>query len=165
MSYHIAKKLQIGITVDRWMIFDGQRWTEVDSVKTLKAWMLVNYLKKFDKKLSEINHWSNFKPDEPTSKKSYRWTRQSPTNLTPSLPKQVLITGYQALLGVLPVKWNKIKNRERNDTNCVMCNEKIETTKHLFCSCKDPEIHNLKTARHNKTVSELELWGKIAVEK
>ena len=52
--YRIAKKLQIVITLDRWMIFDDQRWAEVDSVKTLKAWMRVNYLKKFDKKLSEI---------------------------------------------------------------------------------------------------------------
>ena len=66
---------------------------------------------------------------------------------------------------MLPVKWNKVKNREADDVQCVMCGRHTETIKHLLCSCTDQIVKDLKTVRHNKIVSELALWGTIATEK
>ena len=40
------------------------------------------------------------------------------------------------------LKCNKVRNRERNDTLCVMCEEKKETLKHLLCSCKMTKCAN-----------------------
>ena len=45
-----------------------------------------------------------------------------------------------------------------------MCNVWKETIKHLLCSCKHEEIRNI-TARHDKVVKELALWGDIAQRK
>ena len=76
-----------------------------------------------------------------------------------------MIVGYQTLLGVLPVKCNKTRNRERYDTLCVMCKRKKETIKHLLCSCKNDEIVKLMMARHDKVENKLALWGEIAKRK
>ena len=74
-------------------------------------------------------------------------------------------TGYQILLGTLPVKCNKFRNRQEGNTLYVMCWRHKETLKHLLCSCSNGIIKNLKTARHDKIVNELKLWGEIATRK
>ena len=116
-------------------------------------------------KLSKVNHWNDFKPEEAMSSKSYRWSRQLPTPNTPCLPKQTMVIGFQTLIGILPVKCNKIRNRRNDDTACVMCGHHKETIKHLLCKCKNEEIRALITARHDKVVKELAIWGEIAQRK
>ena len=163
--FQTARKYQIAMSLDRWYIYDGLRWTEINQAVELKAWLRKQYLKQTEEKLKEVNHWNNFKPEEILSKKSYRWVRQAPTDQEPCLPRQIMVIGYQIIMGVIPVKWNKIRNRKADDVNCVMCERHRETIKHLFCSCQEEKIKNLKTARHDKVVEELAIWGQIAARK
>ena len=57
-------------------------------------------------KPSKENHWKDFKAEEATGPKSYRWSRQLPSNGAPSLSRQIMVVNHQILMGVLPVKCN-----------------------------------------------------------
>ena len=146
--YQQSRKYQLAITLDTWMFYNGQRWTQLTSDRDPKKILRAKYLSKMGSNLSKENHWADFKPEQATSTKSYRWSRQLPSTKAPCLPKQTMILGYQALLGVLPFKCNKIRNRERNDPLCVMV-----------------KMVRIMTARHDKVVQELALWGEIAKSK
>ena len=155
--YQQSRRHQIAVSLETWSYFDGYKWVVLESDKELRQILRQHYLKDMQEKLCTENHWKDFKAEEAVSPKSYRWSRQLPSMDTPCLSRQTMVVGYQILLGVLPVKCNKIRNRRNNDTNCVMCERHKETIKHLLCSCKNEDIRNLITARHDKVVKELTL--------
>ena len=132
-------RYQIAVNLDAWSHFDGIRWTQIESEKEHKQILRQQYLCSMQDKLSKVNHWNDFKPEEAMSSKSYRWSRQLPTPNTPCLPKQTMVIGFQTLIGVLPVKCNKIHNKRNDDTACVMCGHHKETIEHYV---------NAKTKRY-----------------
>ena len=138
--YQQSWRHQIAISLEAWLYFDGKRWMIIDSDKVLKQILRQHYLRDMRDKRSRENHWKDFKAEEATGPKSYRWSRQLPSNGAPTLSKQIMVVNHQILMRVLPVKCNKIRNRKNDDTICVMCGRKPSSIYSVVANMRKYEI-------------------------
>ena len=72
--YQQSKRYQIAVNLDTWYHFNRNGWTQLESEKELKKILRQHYLENMRDKLSQENHWCNFKAEEAMSSKSYRWS-------------------------------------------------------------------------------------------
>ena len=118
--FQLSRTYQLAISLDKWHHFDCGHWAEVTSAAHLRAPLRESYLNHLNTELSSEHHWNSFKTEEVMSLKSNQWICQLPSTGNSCLPSNIMTTSYQIVLGTLPVKCNKYRNRKEGDTTCVM---------------------------------------------
>ncbi|KAK3748525.1 hypothetical protein QZH41_002839 [Actinostola sp. cb2023] len=142
-----------------WIPFK-ETWHEVYSIKDLRRHLRKYHLTWLVQELSDTASWCQWRDTIALSSKSYRWIRRD------LVRDQQYQTGCKMLLNELPCRsvkavWMK-RSHDQALAMCPLCRTTRETVKHILCACPQRDLANIRNARHNKVVAELEIWLKIA---